>query len=192
MGKERTMGKKAIAYTSDIIVGNTGVIIERAFQKKRIEEYAKENNIEIVAWFEDEVYDEELFSRPKIQALAAYAKPYDTVLVERTWALSRSWKEINAFIELLDTKKARMEATTTLWDCISQMARNYYRPNRRVGEIPVCALEAADAPRASINLVETYGRAAAKKDRHVEVAVDANQATSKVRRPDQLAFDRAR
>lgn len=185
------MEKKAIAYTSDIILGNTGEIIERDFQKKRIEEYAKENDIKVVAWFEDDIYNENPIARSQVQALAAYKEPYDLVLVERTWAISRKWKEIRAFMELVDNKKARMEATTTLWDCVSQMARNYYRPTRKGVEIPACALE-GEAP-ASINLVETYGRAAAKNaDRIANAVVEPNRSKAKVRRPNQLAFDRAR
>jgi hypothetical protein len=187
------MEKKAIAYTSDIILGNTGEIIERDFQKKRIEEYAKENNIKVVAWFEDDVYNENPIARPKVQALAAFKEPYDLVLVERTWAISRKWKEIRAFMELVANKNARMEATTTLWDCVSQMARNYYRPARKGMVVPACALEAEEGAPASINLVETYGRAAAKNGgRFVNVVVEPTRAKAKVRRPNQLAFDRAR
>jgi hypothetical protein len=187
------MEKKAIAYTSDIILGNTGEIIERDFQKKRIEEYAKENNIKVVAWFEDDVYNENPIARPQVQALAACKEPYDLVLVERTWAISRKWKEIKAFMELVDNKKARMEATTTLWDCVSQMARNYYRPSRKGMEMAVCAIEAEDGAPASINLVETYGRAAAKNaERFAHAAIEPKRSHAKVRRPNQLAFDRAR
>jgi hypothetical protein len=192
-GKETTMEKKAIAYTSDIMLGNTGEIIERAFQRKRIEEYAKENDIKVVAWFEDETYNENLFSRPKIKELVAYTESYDLVLVERTWAISRKWKEVRSLMRVLENKKARMEATTTLWDCISQMARNYYRPLRHAGELPACALEAEEGTPTSINLVETYGRAAAKNEgRYVNVVVEPNRSKVKVRRPSQLAFERMR
>jgi hypothetical protein len=186
------MEKKAIAYTSDIILGNTGLVIERAFQKKRIEEYAKENNIEIVAWFEEEAYHENPFDRPKIQAIMGYKEPYDLLLVERTWAISRRWREVRALLKATENKKARVEATTTLWDCVSQMARTYYRPNRRGAEMPTCMLEANEGAPTSINLVETYGRAASKNaGRFVHVAVEPNR-THKVRRPSQLAFEHIR
>jgi hypothetical protein len=186
------MEKKAIAYTSDIILGNTGLVIEREFQKKRIEEYAKENNIKIVAWFEEEAYNENPVGRPKIQALIGYDEPYDLLLVERTWAISRRWREVRALLKMMDNKNARVEAATTLWDCVSQMARTYYRPNRRGAEMPTCMLEADEEAPKSINLVETYGRAAAKDGgRYVHVVVEPNRA-HKVRRPAQLAFDHLR
>jgi len=152
------MEKKAIAYTSDIILGNTGEVIEREFQKKRIEEYAKENHITIAAWFEEEAYNDTLFARPKIRELVAYKEPYDLVLVERTWALSRRWTEIKAFIKVLEANNGRMECATTLWDCVSQMARNYYRPAGKRVEMAACALEAQEAAApASINLVGRTG-----------------------------------
>lgn len=186
------MEKKAIAYTSDIILGNTGLVIEREFQKKRIEEYAKDNNIQIVAWFEEEAYHENPFDRPKIQALLGYQEAYDLLLVERTWAISRRWREVRALLNAAANKKARVEATTTLWDCVSQMARTYYRPNRRGAETPTCALEANEGAPKSINLVQTYGRAASKNaGRFVHVVVGPNRA-HKVRRPAQLAFERTR
>jgi len=186
------MEKKAIAYTSDIILGNSGEIIERAFQRKRIEEYAKENNIKVVAWFEDEAYNENLFARHSIQALLACKEACDLVLVERTWALSRKWKEIRSFMKVLGDKKVRLETTTTLWDCVSQMARNYYRPLRHPAFQPACSSAENDGPAESINLVETYGRAAAKNDRYVNVVMAPDRAKVKVRRPSQLAFERTR
>jgi hypothetical protein len=184
------MEKRAIAYTSDIILGNSGEIIESAFQKKRIEEYAKENNIKVVAWFEDEAYNENLVARPEIQSLIAYEDPYELVLVERTWALSRRWKEIRALMNVLDNKKVRIEATTTLWDCVSQMARSYYRPLRHPGEMPTCALAEEEGAPTSVNLVETYGRSAAiNRGRQAEVVKAPAHTKVKVRRPAQLAFE---
>jgi hypothetical protein len=172
------MEKKAIAYTADIVLANTGWVIEREFQKKRIEEYAKENNIKIVAWFEEEAYHENPFLRPKLQELIGYTEPYDMVLVERTWAISRRFREIKGLMKLVENKKAKVEATTRLWDCVSQMARHYYH---RGTPMPACALAAREGAPTSINLVETYGRFAARN------AVKPNQAY-KVRRPAQLAF----
>jgi hypothetical protein len=186
------MEKKAIAYTSDVILGNSGEIIERVFQRKRIEEYAKENNIKVVDWFEDEAYNENLFARPNIQALIACKEAYDVVLVERTWALSRRWKEIRAFMKVLEDKKVRLEATTTLWDCVSQMARSYYRPLRHPAGRPTCSLVETEGAAESINLVETYGRAATKNDRYVNVVVAPDHEKVRVRRPAQLAFEHTR
>ena len=187
------MEKRAVAYTSDIILGYSGEIIERTFQRARIEQYAKENNIKVVAWFEDEAYNEALFARPEIQALIAYKEPYELVLVERTWALSRRWSEIRALMKVLDNKQVRVEVTTTLWDCVSQMARNYYRPLRHPGEKPVCVIDEAEDGPASINLVETYGRSAAQKSsRPVNRVVAPDRSKNKVRRPAHLAFESSR
>jgi hypothetical protein len=182
------MEKRAIAYTSDIMLGNSGEIIDRSFQRKRIEQYAKENTVNIVAWFEDEVYDE-LFARPKINELLAYAEPYDLLLVERTWAISRKWLELRALIKALEPKKVRLEATTTLWDCVSQMARDFYRPAGKRNPLPVCVPNAEEEGRpTSINLVETYGRTAKSVERHIDVVIEANPSSAKIRRPKQVVL----
>jgi hypothetical protein len=164
------MEKKAIAYTAEIVLENTGLVIEPVFQKERIEKYAKENNIVIVAWFEEAGRHENLLGRPKIKEMVAYKEPYELVLVERTWAFSRRWREIKALMRELEHKGAKLEATTKMWDCISQMARAYYRPGHKM---PACAVAAEQAK--SINLVETYG-----------------PATIKIKRPARLAFESVR
>jgi DNA invertase Pin-like site-specific DNA recombinase len=125
--KESIMEKTATAYASDIIQGQTGRIIERAFQKARIEKYAKENNIRIIAWFEDEAFNECMFGRPQIKELITFRKPHDYLLVERIGTLSGKWKEVQAILRVMEAKRVRVQATTTLWDCISQMARHHYR-----------------------------------------------------------------
>jgi tRNA(Ile)-lysidine synthase TilS/MesJ len=186
------MTKRAIAYTSDIILGNTGEIIEREFQRKRIEAYAEENEIEIVAWFEDATYTENLFTRPKVKEMLTYTEPYELVLVERTWAISRKWKEVRTLLRILEIKNVQMEAATTLWDCVSQMTRNYYRPARRKVELPVCVVDAqrTEAP-AAINLVETYGRSKHKnRDRYANIVVQHNRPKNAVRRPQHLVFQK--
>jgi len=177
------MEKKAIAYTTDIILGNTGMVIDRASERKRIEEYAKENGITIVAWFEEEVYEENPTARPKLNAALACTEPHELVLVERVWAISRKWKEIQGVIKLFETKNARVESTTTLWDCVSMMARNHYRTTGRVA----CAVEDDNHVPESINLVETYGRAT-RKERTLVLAAEGQKAS--VRKPAHLAFQK--
>lgn len=186
------MKKRAVAYTSDIILGNTGEIIERKFQRERIEAYAKESQIEIVAWFEDAMYSENLYTRPKVREMLSYTEPYELVLVERTWAISRKWKEVRTLLKVLEFKNVQMEAATTLWDCVSQMTRNYYRPARRKAELPVCVV---DAPKtevaATINLVETYGRSKSKnRDRYANIIVRHHRPKNAVRRPQHLVFQK--
>lgn len=124
-GEERrdTMKKKAIAYTSDVILGRTGEVISRKYQKELIRQFAENNNLEIVAWFEDERYEEDILARPGIQRMLAYDGPCEVFLVERVWALSRKMATLTGFFKLLAQKKIRLETATYLWDCTSQMVR---------------------------------------------------------------------
>src|SRR5512147_2711610 len=103
------MAKKAIAYTSDIILGRTGEVIGRSYQADLIRKYASENDIEILAWFEDEAYNEDVLSRPGIRALLAFGRTYDIVLCERVWALSRSSLVLEPFFEELDDRRVKFE-----------------------------------------------------------------------------------
>jgi hypothetical protein len=183
--KESLMEKKAIAYTTNIVLGNTGMVIEPALQKERIEEYAKENGITIVAWFEEEGYGETPMARPKLREALAYNEPYELVLMERVWAISRKWKEVRGVIELFEAKKASVECATRLWDCVSMMARHYNRPTSRH---VACALEGESRVPGSINLVETYGREA-RKERRALVLAGGNTAAT--RKPAHMAFEKA-
>jgi DNA invertase Pin-like site-specific DNA recombinase len=120
--------KRAIAYTSDIILGRTGEIIKRAYQAELIGKYASDNAVEIVAWFEDEMYNEDLLTRPGIQAMLACKEPYDLVLCERVWALSRSMAVLEPFFRTLEKRGVKLESATTMWDCISQKCRRRFDP----------------------------------------------------------------
>lgn len=128
LGEERrhAMKKKAIAYTNDIILGRTGEVINRAYQKELIRQFAEDNDIEVVAWFEDEVYDEDILTRPGIQKMLAYEKPYDIFLVERVWALNRKMTTLAGFLKVLAQKKVTLNTATYLWDCTSQMVRRQF------------------------------------------------------------------
>jgi hypothetical protein len=181
------MEKRAIAYTADIILGNTGMVIDRASEKKRIEEYAKENNITIVAWFEEVAYEENPLARPMLKEALAYNEPYEMVLVERVWTISRKWSELRSVIEAWRAKKVRLECATTMWDCVSMMARNHYRPAERRMALPRCLSE-GEKKVASINLAETYGRAAHKERVAGTTARGKKAAISK---PAELAFEKA-
>ena len=129
--------KKAIAYTSDIILGRTGEVIRRSCQAELIKQYAVDNGIEIVGWLEDEMYNEDVLMRPGIQALLAFDKPYDLVLCERVWALSRSMAVLEPFFKELDRRKVGFESATTMWDCVSQRCRRRFSPMLR--DAPVSA-----------------------------------------------------
>ena len=118
-----TMRERAIAYTSDVILGKTGEVISRNYQKELINKFAEENGLEIVAWFEDKMYEEDILARPGIKELLAYEGPYEVFLVERIWALSRKMGTLAGFFKVLEQKKVKVETATYLWDCTSQMVR---------------------------------------------------------------------
>ncbi len=126
--------KRALAYTSDIILGRTGDVISRSCQAELIKQYATDNCIEIVGWMEDEMYNEDVLMRPGIQALLAFDKPYDVVLCERVWALSRSMAVLEPFFKELDRRNVGFESATTMWDCVSQRCRRRFSPILR--EVP--------------------------------------------------------
>ena len=119
------MSRKAIAYVSDVILGRTGEVIRRSAQRELLRQYAEENDIEIVAWFEDEVYNEDILSRPGIQQLLGCEKECDCVLVERVWALSRQWPMLRGFLKALELHGRQLESATLLWDCVSQQCRKF-------------------------------------------------------------------
>ena len=131
------MKKRAIAYTSDIILGRTGEIIKRSCQVELIKQFAADSDIEIAAWFEDEMYNEDVIMRPGIQALLAYDQPCDLVLCERVWALSRSMAILEPFFKELDRRGVGFESATTMWDCVSQRCRRRFSPVLR--EFPTAA-----------------------------------------------------
>jgi len=114
---------RAIAYVNDIALGRTGEVIKGSGQVEPIKRYAAGNGIEIVAWFEDETAGGDILKRPGIQALLACKKPYDLVLCDRVWALSRSMASLEPFFRELDRRGAGFESATPTWDCVSQQCR---------------------------------------------------------------------
>jgi DNA invertase Pin-like site-specific DNA recombinase len=145
--------KKAIAYVSDIILGRTGEVIKRSCQVELIAQYASDKDTEIIGWFEDEVYNEEVFGRPGIRALLSYDKPYDLLICERVWALSRSMAILEPFFKELDRRGVRLECATTMWDCVSQQCRRRFRGSARAlspKATPVPAPARKEADRASV------------------------------------------
>jgi len=119
------MARRAVAYTSDVILGRTGEVVARAAQREAIARHAAENDIEIVGWFEDEAYQSEVLGREGIRRLLECVRPGDTVLVERVWSLSRRWPLLEPFLLELQRRSARLESARLLWDCISQRARHF-------------------------------------------------------------------
>ena len=139
------MAKKAIAYVSDIVLGSTGEVISRETQKNAIRQHAADSGYEIVAIFEDDVYAEDVITRPGIQRLLACDVEYDAVLVERVWCLSRSWAPMEPLFKELQRRGHKVESAVCLWDCISQRSRHYFRDGRRMPGAVVQAAQVAVA-----------------------------------------------
>ncbi len=121
--------RRAIAYVSDVILGTSGEVIQRDTQRQGIEARAADTNTDILGWYEDKIYAESLFERSGLQALLAdeaMAHPGTIIVVERVWALSRSWEELKTLLARLEATGTRLESATTLWDGVSQLARQYY------------------------------------------------------------------
>jgi DNA invertase Pin-like site-specific DNA recombinase len=137
--------KKAIAYVSDIILGRTGEVIKRSCQVELIAQYAADNDTEIIGWFEDEMYNEDVLMRPGIRALLSYDKPYDLVICERVWALSRSMATLEPFFKELDRRAVKLESATMMWDCVSQQCRRRFRGPARVKSRPAPAVAKSKA-----------------------------------------------
>ena len=125
------MAKKAIAYVSDIVLGSTGEVISRDSQKDAIRQHAAESGYEVIAWYEDDVYAEDVITRPGIQRLLACEEEYDAVLVERVWTFSRHWAVVEPFFKEMQRRGHKVESTVTLWDCLSQRSRHYFRDGKR-------------------------------------------------------------
>ena len=117
---------KAIAYTSDVILMRTKEVISRETQKELIKKYAAENGIEIAGWFEDEVYDENVLSRPGARKMLEAIDGCDMVLVERVWSFSRNMATLEKLYGELDKKGVRLEAASTLWDIVYLRCRHRF------------------------------------------------------------------
>ena len=148
------MKKRAIAYTSDVILGKTGEVISRNYQKELINKFAEENGLEIVAWFEDKMYEEDILARPGIKELLAYEGPYEVFLMERIWALSRKMGTLAGFLKVLEQKKVQVETATYLWDCTSQMVRRAVTTKPVASAVVKPLVTKEDAKKAAISRPE--------------------------------------
>ena len=120
------MKKQAAAYISDIMLGKTGEVITRQYQKEQILRHAALNDIEIVAWFEDEMFGMTPLEREGVRALLASVASCDLVLVERVWTFGRHWPTLKTLFDKMETAGAGLECAAEMWDCISQMARRRF------------------------------------------------------------------
>ena len=118
---------RAVAYVRDIDLGPAGEALGRAGQTRLIQQFAADAAVEIVAWFEDGPSSEEVLKRPGIQSLLAYSEPYDLLLCERVWVLSRSLAALKPFFKELDARGVGFESAASAWDCISQQCRRRFK-----------------------------------------------------------------
>jgi hypothetical protein len=114
---------RAIAYVYDIVLDRIEEVIPRSDQIERIQRFAADHEVEVVAWFEDRACNEDVLKRPGVRALLAYGEPYDRVICERVWALSRSMAVLEPFFQELDRRGVEFESATSTWDCVSQQCR---------------------------------------------------------------------
>lgn len=118
--------RKAVGYVCDIPILGTDLKIGKEFQKERIQEYARRENLELVCIYEDENYREDFINQPGVRDALNCGPTVDTILIERIWCLSRKRKELEPFLKTLDRKRLRLVCSSYLWDCLSQQVRHRY------------------------------------------------------------------
>jgi len=124
---------RAIAYVSQLTLRHGGETLTRSRQIETISRFASEHQVEIAAWFEDETHTDPVLMRPGIQALLAYGEPYDLVICERVWALSRSIQALEPFLAELSRRGVGFDCAASMWDLASQQCR---RRSRNLPLIP--------------------------------------------------------
>lgn len=142
--------KRAVAYVSDIILGCSGEVIKRSCQMELIRQFAADSGIEIIACFEDEMYNEDILARPGVRAMLAFSQPYEMVLCERVWTFSRSMAPMESFFSELDRRGVKLESATTMWDCVSQKCRHRYSDMKERPE-PVRRVIAKERKRPNVS-----------------------------------------
>jgi DNA invertase Pin-like site-specific DNA recombinase len=118
--------KKAVGYVCDIPIPGTNQVIGKEDQRLRIMKYAEKENLNLVGIFEDEAGAEHFTERPGVKKLRAFQEPFDLLVVERVWSLSRKRKDLEPFLKEMDRKGVELVASSYLWDCISQQIRHRY------------------------------------------------------------------
>lgn len=131
------MKRKAVAYVSDIILGQTGEVIPCDEQLTRIRARAAADDVELVAVFRDELYEEDPTQRPGLARMCVCKMDVDVVLVDRVWAISRDWRVLRPFLKEMKECGVGLECASLLWDCVSQMTRNFFRS--KPVRLPTCA-----------------------------------------------------
>jgi DNA invertase Pin-like site-specific DNA recombinase len=150
------MAKKAIVYVSDVILGQTGEVISCEEQLARVTAHAQEHGIEVVATYRDEVYAEDPSERPGLKAMCVCKSDADTVLVDRVWAISRDWRVVRPLLQGMKDCGVKLECATVMWDCVSQMSRNFFRAKPVELRPALCALAASEPAHAAARPAELH------------------------------------
>jgi len=118
--------KKAIGYVCDIPIPGTDAVIEKDDQRLRLIKYAEKENLELICIYEDEKFTDGFINRPGVQKALCSKEPFDLLLVERVWCLSRKRKELEPFLKQLERRNVQLVTSSYLWDCVSQQVRHRY------------------------------------------------------------------
>lgn len=143
--------KKAIAYVSDIILGRSGEVISRERQREAIRAYAAANDIQLLECYEDEAYNEEVLARPGIERMMECEHHCDLVLLERVWALSRSWPVLKPILWQVREHGKIVVCTSHLWDYASQRSRDFCGAPWPIKPARPSASELAHADRVEVS-----------------------------------------
>jgi hypothetical protein len=147
--------RRAIAYTSEILVSESGKVIPRADQEESIRRFAAGNAIDIISWFSDDTQESNVLKRPGIRALLSCGDPCDLILCERASAISRSMADLEPFLKELDRRDLRLECALIAWDCLSQQCR---RRSKSLSVVPLAATVSGTAGTAGRYHVATPAR----------------------------------
>lgn len=121
--------KKAVGYVCEIQIPGTDLVISKEDQRARILKHVQKENMELVCIYEDDAPTAEVFDRPGIQGLIDRKEPFDILLVERIWAISRKRQALEPLLRILDRRGVEVQASSYLWDCVSQQVRHRYAGN---------------------------------------------------------------
>jgi hypothetical protein len=125
-GEKMANNRKAVGYVCDVPVANTGMVISKEDQRARILKCAEQENLEIIAVYEDEKYTGEFSNRPGVRKILECSEHFDVLLVERIWCFSRKMKDLKPFLDTIDARCAEVLCSSCLWDCVSQRIRHRY------------------------------------------------------------------
>ena len=111
---------KAVIYTATIKE------ISQPDQVKAIRAYVDENKIEVIKSFHDIGPTQPISQRSGFACVMSVLEPYDVLLVERVWVMSRSQNELAPILAELKSKNIKLECVSYLWDCVSQSSRRFF------------------------------------------------------------------